>query len=163
MKFMSLHYFRVNQNPKDFKEELKAFGFHDKIGVYKLYYFKNSSPRSINRLIGKDTKGILYIGMTEVPFLTRVCNLQHALFGNSHKEAGNDGPSNSGHTQMGKKYYRIRHKVKIEDLFIGIFPNETPKNAESNALEKYVKEFGELPPLNGQYGSFDPDWKMFSK
>tara|TARA_R110000868_G_scaffold249024_3_gene505562 strand:- start:578 stop:721 length:144 start_codon:yes stop_codon:yes gene_type:complete len=46
-------------------------------------------------------------------------------------------------------------------LYIKIFPDTNPKQAETDAIEKYVNEFAELPPLNGQYGSFEPNWSKF--
>ncbi|PHQ59930.1 MAG: hypothetical protein COC08_08010 [Maribacter sp.] len=82
--------------------------------------------------------------------------LQRALL--SNWKAKNDGPASSGHTQIGEKYYRIRKKINISDLRIQIFPDDKPKQAETDALESYVLNFAELPPLNGQYGSFYPKW-----
>lgn len=158
---MDSPYLRVNQEPKFFQSELQRIKDSQRIGIYKLYYFENGHPRIIPRLFNNDKNGILYIGMTEVPLVKRVSNLQKALFDNSNEDAS--GPVYSGHTQMGRKYYRIRNKVNIQDLFIQIFPNDFPKKAESIELENYVSEFAELPPLNGQYGSFDPeDWAIFS-
>lgn len=97
--------------------------------------------------------------MTEGSLFDRVANLQKALVFNSKTDLGK--PASSGHTQMGKKYYRIRKKINIDDLYIKIFTDINPKQAETDAIEKYVNEFAELPPLNGQYGSFEPEWSMF--
>lgn len=158
---MDYPYLRVNQEPKSFQLELQSITDNQRKGIYKLYYFENGHPRIIPRLFNNDKNGILYIGMTEVPLVKRVSNLQKALFVNSIGDES--GPVSSGHTQMGRKYYRIRNKIKIQNLFIRIFPDDFPKKAESIELEKYVSEFAELPPLNGQYGSFDPEnWAIFS-
>ena len=154
-------YLKVKQEPKTFQLELKSFPGSANKGIYKLYYFENEKPRTIYRLFSRDEKGVLYIGMTEGALLKRVGDLQQALIANSKKD--DLEPAYSGHTQIGKKYYRIRKKINIDDLFIKIFPHANPKQVETDAIENYVNEFAELPPLNGQYGSFEPDWSMFSK
>lgn len=152
-------YFKINQDPKDFYEFLKNWPSSPDKGIYQLYWLENKGPKTINRLYGQDKEGILYIGMTEGKLLKRVSDLQQALKSNSDKALVS--PTSSGHTQMGMKYYRIRKKVLIQDLSIKIFPHEDPKSEESIRLDNYVKAFGELPPLNGQYGSVSPDWNRF--
>jgi hypothetical protein len=124
-----------------------------------LYYFEDGKPRTIQRLFAEDTDGILYIGMTEGPLFRRVRNLQQAFVANSKKDE--ISPVSSGHAQMGKKYYRIRKKINVDDFFVKIFPHANPQQAETDAIEKYVNEFAELPPLNGQYGSYDSVWSIF--
>jgi hypothetical protein len=156
---MNNFYLKVNQEPKMFQEKLKTLPQSAHKGIYKLYYFEDGKPRTICRLFSKDNTGVLYIGMTEGALLKRVGNLQQALIVNAKKD--NLEPASSGHTQMGKKYYRIRKKINIDELYIKIFPDINPKQAETDAIEKYVNEFAELPPLNGQYGSFEPEWSMF--
>tara|TARA_R110002051_G_scaffold218896_1_gene282749 strand:+ start:10728 stop:11201 length:474 start_codon:yes stop_codon:yes gene_type:complete len=152
-------YLKVNQEPKTFQLRLKSLPESDEMGIYRLYYFEDGKPKEIQRFVSKDQQGVLYIGMTDGPLLHRVGNLQKALVGNSKPAL--EKPASSGHTQMGKKYYRIRKKINIDDLYIKIFPDINPKQAETDAIEKYVNEFAELPPLNGQYGSFEPEWSMF--
>lgn len=61
------------------------------------------------------------------------------------------------------KQYRIRNKINIDDLYIQITPGDNPKQAEKDAIYNYVKKFADLPPLNGQYSSFEPEWSMFSE
>lgn len=157
---MKKNYLKVNQEYSVFLKSLRQFPQCDRKGVYKLFYQENGKPKTIKRLFSEDASGLLYIGMTEGPLIERVGNLQKALVSNWN--AKEDGPASSGHTQMGKRYYRIRKKVHIDDLFIKIIPVDNPKQTESDYLEDYVSVFAELPPpLNGQYGSYDPDWGMF--
>ncbi|WP_289060354.1 hypothetical protein [uncultured Zobellia sp.] len=156
---MQKTYLKVNQEPKTLQRALASLSGSDGPGIYKLYYFENGQPRKIQRLFGEDINGLLYVGMTEGTLINRVRDLQKALLSNSEKDML--GPASSGHTQMGKKYYRIRNKIDVDNLFIEIFPNQNPKQAETNDLEDYVNKFAELPPLNGQYGSYDPDWSKF--
>src|SRR5690606_2758619 len=103
---MDNSYLRVSQEPKAFQFELQSLTYSQARGIYKLYYFQNGHPRTIPRLFNEDKNGILYIGMTEIPLVKRVSDLQKALFDNSN--ADESGPVSSGHTQMGRKYYRIR-------------------------------------------------------
>lgn len=152
-------YLKANQDTKKFQRELNELPESSESGIYKLFYFRDGQPRTIPRLFSEDTHGILYIGRTEGSLKTRVSNLQKALLANWLSNEGK--PASSGHPQIGKKYYRIRKKVNINDLYIQIFPAKNPKQAETDAIENYVKKFAELPPLNGQYGSFDPEWSMF--
>ncbi|PIB27875.1 hypothetical protein [Maribacter sp. 4G9] len=152
-------YLKVNQASDKFKKDLSSLSDSSSKGIYKMYYFENGHARSIKRLFSEDPRGILYIGMTEGPLLERVSNLQKALVDNWQTKEGK--PASSGHTQMGKKYYRIRKKIDVDNLYIQIYPKENPKQAETDCIENYVKRFAELPPLNGQYGSHNPDWSIF--
>lgn len=156
---MGKDYLKVNQEYSVFLECLRQFPQHDSKGVYKLYYHENGKPKTIKRLFSEDDSGLLYIGMTEGPLIDRVGNLQKALVSNWN--AKENGPASSGHTQMGKRYYRIRKKVHIDNLYIEIIPVDDPRQTETDHLENYVSLFSELPPLNGQYGSYDPDWTIF--
>lgn len=156
---MQSNYLKVNQELKSFQKALASLSGSDGPGIYRLYYFENGQPRKIQRLFGEDSNGLLYVGMTQGALLKRVGDLQKALMSNSEKDKL--GPASSGHIQMGKKYYRIRNKINVDDLFIEIFPDLYPKQAETNDIEDYVTKFAELPPLNGQYGSYDPDWSKF--
>lgn len=158
---MNKFYLKVNQEPKVFQDKLKTLPQSALKGIYKLYYFEDGKPKTIQRLFSEDESGVIYVGMTEGTLFDRVSNLQKALVFNSKADLGK--PASSGHTQMGKKYYRIRKKINIDELYIKIFPDANPKQAETGAIEKYVNEFAELPPLNGQYGSFEPDWSIFSE
>jgi len=153
-------FLKVNQEPTQFKLLLKSLSQSSRGGIYVLHCFENEKPRTIHRLFGHDTKGILYIGMTEGSLVNRVGALQQSLVDNANTDEKE--PAHSGHTQMGKKYFRIRKKIDIDSLYIQVFPHENPKQAETDALENYVKEYAELPPLNGQYGSFDPEWSIFT-
>ena len=105
-------YLKVNQEPNAFQSKLKSLTRSAEKGIYQLYYFENGLPRAIQRLFSEDKNGVLYIGMTEGPLFDRVSNLQKALVANWKTDAGK--PASSGHTQMGKKYYRIRKKINID-------------------------------------------------
>lgn len=109
-------------------------------------------PDGLPRLGKEDPKSILYIGKADT-MGKRVSSLITSVQAN--RKGVQNGPVEKGHQALSRKYYRIRERVNIEQLFIEIYPvpNIDAKVVESYMLETYVKEFGELPPLNGQYGS----------
>lgn len=156
---MENSYLKVNQEHSTFLQNLRKFPNYDSKGLYKLFYWKNGKPKTIKRFFSEDNSGLLYIGMTEGPLIERIGNLQKALASNWY--AGEIGPVSSGHTQIGKRYYRIRKRVHIDDLFIEMIPVNNPKQAETDLLENYVSQYAELPPLNGQYGFYEPNWSLF--
>lgn len=131
-----------------------------KPGVYTLHIIENNGkPKLINRLINSDKNGILYIGMTEGSLMDRVFNLKNAIEINS--KIALEKPKESKHMQVGMKFYRIRKKVDLDSLYVLLHPSKKAKELESIYLEKYVSIHGELPPMNGQYGSCNPDWEWF--
>ncbi|NAS10603.1 hypothetical protein [Poritiphilus flavus] len=153
-------YIPIDQDKIEFKKEvkLKYPDCYEK-GVYELYYFDGSNPRTISRLFGADDKGILYIGCTKKALLKRVSDLQKTIMENSKSEQKR--PVVKGYKTLNKKFFRIRKKIDVNNLYVSLFQYDRPKYEESRRLENYVIQFGELPPLNGQYGSEDPDWTMF--
>lgn len=106
----------------------------------------------INRLKGRDNKNILYIGKADV-LTKRVKSLKRAIKNNCNDDR--DEPKEIGHKSLSRKFFRIRKMVKADQLFIQVFPIDAsiPEVLESYLLESYVANYGELPPLNGQYGS----------
>jgi len=133
--------------------------FKEANGTYILHWYKGDKPRGISRLLGNDCEGILYIGETTGPLYDRVSLLETAIRNNSKE--GQPKPAESGHAQIGKKFYRIRRHIKLTDLRIEVIRCiEDPKKDESKLLEEYVAEFGELPPFNGNYGS-EAYWSLF--
>lgn len=99
---MEITYLKVNQDFKKFQEQLKKSTGSSKGGIYRLYLFKNGNPSIIKRLFSQDSKGVLYIGMTEGTLLKRVCDLQKALVSNSNNEQ--DSPVSSGHAKQVKNF-----------------------------------------------------------
>lgn len=130
-------------------------------GCYILYREDDPVPR----IGGVDPKGILYIGKGD-SILRRVKSLRDSVICN----AAHDQTVCiiKGHNSLSQKFYRMRKHIDVENLYIRIF--QLPKNIESSYLESYlleiyVSQFGELPPLNGSYGShyLDDDVSYFKE
>ena len=133
--------------------------FQKQNGTYVLHWFDRNSPRQIHRLGGTDKEGILYIGETESTLAKRISLLKQAIDENS--DPSQKEPRIIGHATLGAKFYRIRRLIHIDDLYVAVHPAIiSPKEDESKRLEEYVSNFGELPPLNGIYGSH-AHWKLF--
>lgn len=124
------------------------------VGASGCYVLRsNQFFEGIHRLINTDSKSILYIGKADDLF-TRISSLQKSILSNSdHNQLK---PKERGHKALSRKYFRIKKSIDSKQLFINYFPmpNLDPNVLESILLECYVAEYGELPPLNGQYGNY---------
>jgi len=101
---------------------------------------KSFEPIPINRLLKSDKEGILYIGNTSC-FTDRVATLKKSL---SPKHVS------SSH-KCGVKYKSNElfiKKLPFNCLYIELHHSNNPREMEKEFLEKYEKEFGELPPFN---------------
>jgi len=149
-------------NLRDNLKDVIPTKVHFKSGCYALILFKNENPKKICRLLGKDDNGILYIGKAD-SLLERVTSLQQSVICNS--EFSQEHPKEKGHKSLSKKFFRIRKSIDINDLKIKIWNNQEdiPEKLESYLLELYVRSYGELPPLNGQYGKYDINELNFSE
>jgi hypothetical protein len=116
--------------------------FGDTGGVYIVIWKRSNVILPINRFLGIDNSGILYIGMANC-FLKRVIDLKKSvcMSENSHG--------------FGKtlKYLRLKSTIELpsdNELFVQLFPSDDPRGLENKILLDYQIEFGELPPLNAQ-------------
>lgn len=102
-------------------------------GVYTLYAEKN-----VNRVLGVDANGILYIGKGDIlSYNNRIGLLINALSGGNQHEAG---------VRYNALGYRTDFPVKQLKVHIALVEN--PERIEAEKLNSYIKQFGELPPLN---------------
>lgn len=109
-------------------------------GVYHIRSFKDNKVIKINRVLGIDNKGILYIGKSD-NLRERLRMLWRVL--NPKLEA-------TAHT-FGKKYNdnkKLRFVFPLKTLYVSFEVAEEPKNLESELLDKYFIKFGEVPPFN---------------
>ena len=148
-------------NLTDTLKEVIPNNIHLKSGCYALILFQNGEPKSISRLCNNDENGILYIGKAD-RLLKRVTSLQQSVKFNSDKSQKE--PIEKGHNSLSRKFFRIRNKIDIKNLKIKIWDNQEdlPEKLESYLLELYVESYGELPPLNGQYGKYNITELKFS-
>ncbi len=153
---METEYFKITD--PDLKDKIKNV-YGEEAGTYILHWYKNDKPREIGRLLGTDNKGILYIGKTDTPLYKRVFSLQNSIKANS--ALLQPLPVEKGHKTLSKKFFRIRKRIDINDLYITVNRFKiTPEEDESHLLDEYVSRLGELPPLNGVYGKYE-HWDLF--
>jgi hypothetical protein len=109
-------------------------------GVYKIQCIQNKKPIKINRVLGIDDQGILYIGKS-VNLRERLRILKRSL---------NQKTKVTGHT-FGKKYFENKKLEKIfplNSLYVSFITTSEPKTRETELLNKYFAKFGEVPPFN---------------
>ncbi|NQX84844.1 MAG: hypothetical protein HRT67_02885 [Flavobacteriaceae bacterium] len=110
-------------------------------GVYKLFSKKNEQRKPINRLLKTDINGILYIGKAD-SFVNRIITLQKVIHPTKYKSTNHSG---------GRRYNRnsrISDNYPYHSLYIELSQHNNPKERESEILNSYFQEFGEVPPLN---------------
>lgn len=109
-------------------------------GIYKLFRKKDGKVQPIQRFLGEDINGTLYIGKA-TSYLDRVINLKKNL----------DPKYISSPHICGRRYkknIRIREAFPYSDLFVQLEGSDDPVNLEKKLLLDYVEKFGEVPPLN---------------
>lgn len=109
-------------------------------GVYFIYSYNNNTPIKLNRVLGTDEEGLLYIGKSEnlrerLRMLWRVLNPKQKA---------------TAHT-FGTKYNnnkKLREAFPLNSLYVSFRITINPKTLESELLDKYFSKYGEVPPFN---------------
>lgn len=115
-------------------------GFQTKGGVYKIISVQNGKRTQINRFLGSDPDGVLYIGKA-TSFIDRVINLKKSIspeFGGSSHICGRRYKANPN----------IAQQFPFCNLYLELTQSDTPEELERELLKNYCKLFGEVPPLN---------------
>jgi hypothetical protein len=109
-------------------------------GIYKIIAIQNGQRIPVNRFLGTDNSGILYIGKA-TSFVDRVINLKKSI-----------SPDHKGSSHICGRRYKsnpnIAKKFPYDILYIELIPGDNPQELERNLLAEYVTTFGEVPPLN---------------
>lgn len=116
------------------------------IGVYHIIGLdKNGEVSKINRCLGNDDKGIIYIGKA-VDLQRRLTNFKKAIFPKWKSQGHIAARRYNKIPLFQSKFPPERIAVRIE-----IFgSDQAAKEAERNALDSYVLRYGDNPPLNRQ-------------
>ena len=130
---------------------------HDSAAVYELRLVStNGCPISIPRFLQVDNRGILSIGETGT-MESRRTQFLYAL------------EKCSGHSEGNLLYYLLRYSPlnerfpqhQIEFRYHVEKDKDTAKQAEARMIKAYIREFGEVPPLNSaipdRYGCWEPE------
>lgn len=115
----------------------------DKGGVYKIIAVNNGQRVPINRFLGTDNEGILYIGKA-TSYIDRVIELKKSI---------SPDYKGSGHI-CGRRYKsnnKIAEQFPYNFLHIELTQIENPKEVEDKYLKEYFNKYGEAPPLNAVY------------
>lgn len=132
--------FNYRISDENFWPDINA-AFKNSGGVYELYCtISNNEPIPVCRLLKEDKNGILYIGKAD-SFLDRVIMLKKSI---SPKFTSNNH-------ECGVRYKvsdAIKEKFPYENLYVKLTGAEDPRLLETKKLDGYIKEFGEVPPLN---------------
>jgi hypothetical protein len=114
--------------------------FQKKGGVYKIIASQNEKRISINRFLGSDASGTIYIGKAN-SFLERVIHLKTSI-----------APDYNGSAHICGRRYKsnpnIAKKFPFDTLFIELIESEKPEELERKLINEYAEQFGEVPPLN---------------
>lgn len=129
------------------KEVLKKLerDYGDKGGVYKLHCLdkgKDGRFIPINRILGVDPEGVLYIGKANV-FHNRIDELMKSV---SSIEKRFLHPA-------GMRYFsnrRLQERFPSGRLCITVHPSNNPTDLEIHEMRNYFQKYGEVPPLNAQ-------------
>ena len=109
-------------------------------GVYKILCIQDKMPIKINRVLGIDNQGILYIGQSE-NLRARIRMLWRVL---------NPKLKATAHT-FGSKYNenkKLKKAFLLKSLYVSYQITKEPKTLETDLLDKYFAKFGEVPPFN---------------
>ena len=109
-------------------------------GVYFINSYNDNNLAKLNRVLGQDEDGILYIGKSEnlrerLRMLWRVLNPKLKA---------------TAHT-FGTKYYnnkKLEEAFPLKSLYVSFRITTKPKILESELLDKYFSKYGEVPPFN---------------
>lgn len=125
---------------KRFWEKIKK-DFGKGGGTYELYcMLPKTEIVPVQRMLKTDESGTLYIGRA-TSFLDRVIGLKKSL-----------SPDHiSSNHECGVRYKdskTLQEKFPYEYLYIELHGTDKGMELEREKLKYYVREFGELPPLN---------------
>lgn len=109
-------------------------------GVYKIIAVRDGRTIPVNRFLGTDTEGVLYIGKA-TSFIKRVIDLKKSI-----------APDYKGTAHIcGRRYKSNPNIAKFfpyEILHVQFIESQDPPKLERQLLSEYANTFGEVPPLN---------------
>ncbi|WP_295129102.1 hypothetical protein [uncultured Chitinophaga sp.] len=129
----------ISFNDGDFYDLISA-RYVQKGGVYKIIAVRDGRRVPINRFLGTDNEGILYIGKA-TSFIDRVVNLKKSISPNYN---------GTGHI-CGRRYKSNPSIAKLfpyDILYTELIETDTPEKVEKRLLREYLTIYGEVPPLN---------------
>lgn len=123
-------------------DKIDFINIDSKQGLYFIHWIKSNNFVPIQRILGTDYNGLLYIGKS-TNLGKRINNLIVNL----------KDPSKLKH-HFSIKYHKtplVSLFIKINELGLIIKPFNNPKEYEEKYLLDYNSKFGELPPFNSNF------------
>lgn len=129
-------------------------------GIYRVKV-KNASGdgyEPIRRLLGIDSSGLLYIGMSDA-IISRFGGLRAGIYGAYRYRTYTNPAAHGIGVKMAQGFSRAFSKERIFIEIEGYSKStEVPKNFdawryEADAIGDYIKQFGEPPPFNDTWGT----------
>jgi len=114
--------------------------FQQKGGAYKLLVKDNNKALPINRFLGTDKDGILYIGKA-TSYLNRVLALKKTIDPNLKSKSHICG-------RRYNKNEKIIEQFPYINLFVQLIEDQYPEIKERELIDEYFNKYGEVPPLN---------------
>jgi hypothetical protein len=109
-------------------------------GVYKIIAARDGMRIPVNRFLGVDSEGVLYIGKA-TSFLDRVIDLKKSI-----------SPDYNGTAHICGRRYKSNPNIAVsfpyDILHIEFIQSDHPEKLERELLTEYAKQYGEVPPLN---------------
>lgn len=109
-------------------------------GIYKVIVVNDAKPVIINRFLGNDSSGLIYLGKAN-SFLDRVIGLKKTISENFKSKSHIGGRRYNSNINIAKKF-------PFTNLYLELIEAQNPIIMERELLKKYFDEFGEVPPLN---------------
>lgn len=109
-------------------------------GVYKIIAVRNGQRQPINRFLGTDGEGVLYIGKA-TSFINRIVDFKKSI----------DHNYNSSAHICGRRYKsnpNIAEQFPYDTLFVELIQTDRPVELERKLIVEYATTYGEVPPLN---------------
>lgn len=125
----------ISLEEKQFWKNLPESG-----GVYHIRCIKDNKVIKINRVLGTDNLGILYIGKSD-NLRERLRMLWRVLNPNLKATAHTFGTKYNGNNKLKKVF-------PLKTMYVSFETTSEPKNLETKLLNQYFDKFGEVPPFN---------------
>ncbi len=130
-------YYSINNNP------ILPTNLANQKGVYVIYALNaDEMPQAINRVLGTDKNGVLYIGQTTKQTFKDRLDMFRRVMNPDYAASAHSGGLNL------KQIPALRNRLPANCIYVQVFPHQNPEAEEKRIIETYRQEFGEVPPLN---------------
>ncbi len=131
---------------------------YKKAAAYKIHLVNKKGEKvHIKRFVGTDTDGVLCIGSTN----NMDVRLKKFIYS---RKTGKKGHSEAQLLNLIESFNNFKQRYKNYKLQYCFWEKPSKKKAkkeEERLIKKYVKKFGEVPPLNSLIPNKQGDWNKY--